>query len=162
MDRPRSLAFDLRPARTPEELAHAATLFREYADGLGFALDFQDFEEELAHLPGEYAEPGGIILLAWDGATPVGCVALRPFDDAGACEMKRMFVRPAGRGKGLGRTLGTAILAAARARGYRAMRLDTIDTMHEAIALYRSLGFREIPPYRFNPIAGALYFEAEL
>lgn len=156
------VAFALRPARTPEELAQAAVLFREYADGLGFALDFQDFEDELAHLPGEYAEPAGIILLAWDESVAVGCVALRPLSDAGVCEMKRMYVRPAGRGKGLGRTLGNAILAEARARGYTAMRLDTIDTMHEAIALYRSLGFREIPAYRFNPIAGALYFEASL
>jgi GNAT superfamily N-acetyltransferase len=155
-------AFDLRPARTPQELAHAATLFREYANGLSFALDFQDFETELAHLPGEYAEPRGIILLAWDGEHPVGCVALRPLDDPGACEMKRMFVRPAGRGRGLGRVLGEAIVAEARARGYRAMRLDTIDTMHVAIALYRSLGFREIPAYRYNPMAGALYFEAAL
>jgi GNAT superfamily N-acetyltransferase len=158
----RPVAFDLRPARAPSELEHARTLFREYASGLGFELDFQGFEDELAHLPGEYAEPRGIILLAWDGATPVGCVALRPLEDEGVCEMKRMYVRPAGRGRGLGRTLGTAILTEARARGYRAMRLDTIDRMTEAITLYRSLGFREIPAYRFNPIAGALYFEAEL
>ena len=153
----------LAPAAGEADLALARTLFREYAATLPFTLDFQGFEEELAGLPGAYAEPRGTIVLARDGATGAGCVALRPLpEDDGACEMKRMYVRPAFQGKGLGRRLGERILADARARGYRVMRLDTIDTMAPAIALYRDLGFRTIPPYRFNPVPGALYFEAEL
>jgi putative acetyltransferase len=149
-------------AQGAADLALARTLFREYAATLGFALDFQGFEEELAGLPGEYAEPRGTIVLARLGDAVAGCVALRPLDEPGACEMKRMYVRPAFQGKGLGRRLGERILADARARGYRVMRLDTIDTMAPAIALYKDLGFRTIPAYRYNPIAGALYFEAEL
>lgn len=153
----------LRPAASPADLDLARTLFREYAAGLGFPLDFQGFEDELAALPGEYAEPAGTIVLAFDAAgAALGCVALRPLEDPGVCEMKRMYVRETARGRGLGRTLAGRILADARARGYGAMRLDTIDTMTPAIGLYRSLGFRPIPAYRFNPIPGAVYFEAEL
>ncbi len=153
----------LRPAASPADLDIARTLFREYAAGLGFPLDFQGFETELNALPGEYAEPRGTIVLAFDGAgAPLGCVALRPLDEPGACEMKRMYVRDTARGTGMGRRLGERILADARALGYRRMRLDTIDTMTPAITLYRSLGFRPIPAYRFNPIPGAVYFEAEL
>jgi GNAT superfamily N-acetyltransferase len=155
--------ISLRAAASPADLDVARTLFREYAAGLGFPLDFQGFEDELAALPGEYAEPAGTIVLAFDAAgTAVGCVALRPLEDPGVCEMKRMYVRDSARGSGLGRRLGERILADARSRGYRAMRLDTIDTMTPAIELYRSLGFRPIPAYRFNPIPGAVYFEAEL
>ena len=149
-------------ARGQADLELARTLFREYAGTLPFALDFQGFEEELAALPGDYAEPRGTIVLARVAGAVAGCVALRPLPEPGACEMKRMYVRPGFQGKGLGRRLGERILEDARARGYRVMRLDTIDTMVPAIALYRDLGFRIISPYRFNPIPGALYFEAEL
>jgi putative acetyltransferase len=153
----------VRHADPAIDLATVRLLFREYAQSLGFALDFQDFEQELKSLPGEYGEPRGTILLAHSPAgEPWGVVALRPLEDDGACEMKRMYVRPVARGQGLGRVLGEAIVNEAKARGYRAMRLDTIDTMAAAIALYRSLGFREIPAYRFNPIPGAVYFEAAL
>jgi len=153
----------VRRADPALDLTIVRVLFREYAQSLGFALDFQGFESELAALPGEYAEPRGAILLAHSPAgEPWGVVALRPLDDDGVCEMKRMYVRPEARGQGLGRILGEAIVAAARERGYRAMRLDTIDTMTAAIELYRSLGFREIEAYRFNPLPGALYFEAGL
>jgi ribosomal protein S18 acetylase RimI-like enzyme len=153
----------VRRADPALDLTTVRLLFREYAQSLGFALDFQGFESELATLPGEYAEPRGTILLAHSPAgEPWGVVALRPLDDDGACEMKRMYVRPEARGQGLGRILAEAIVQAARERGYRAMRLDTIDTMSAAIALYRSLGFREIGAYRFNPMPGALFFEASL
>jgi ribosomal protein S18 acetylase RimI-like enzyme len=153
----------VRPADPLSDLLTVRVLFREYAQSLGFALDFQGFESELATLPGEYAEPRGTILLAHSPqGEPWGVVALRPLDDDGACEMKRMYVRPEARGQGLGRILGKAIVAAAKERGYRAMRLDTIDTMTAAIELYRSLGFREIGAYRFNPMPGALFFEAPL
>jgi len=153
----------VRRADPALDLTTVRVLFREYAQSLGFALDFQGFESELSTLPGEYAEPRGTILLAHSPAgEPWGVVALRPLDDDGACEMKRMYVRPEARGQGLGRILGEAIVQAARERGYRSMRLDTIDTMAAAIALYRSLGFREIGAYRFNPMPGALFFEASL
>jgi len=160
---PAMTAPPLSRADPAKDLAVVRLLFREYAASLGFALDFQGFEDELASLPGEYAEPKGVILLAHaPGGEPWGVVALRPLEDEGACEMKRMYVRPEARGQGLGRVLGEAILEEARARGYRAMRLDTIDTMLPAITLYASLGFRPIAAYRFNPMPGALYFEAAL
>ena len=152
----------LREAVTPGDLDVARALFREYADMLGVPLDFQGFEEELASLPGRYAAPGGAILLAFAGTSPVGCVALRPLDEPGVCEMKRMFVRPAHQGRGLGRVLAGRILADARARGYRVMRLDTLERLAPAVKLYESLGFRRIEPYGYNPLDGVLYFEAEL
>jgi GNAT superfamily N-acetyltransferase len=153
----------VRRADPLADLVIVRRLFREYAASLGFALEFQGFEDELSRLPGEYGEPRGVILLACSPAgDPWGVVALRPLEDEGACEMKRMYVRPEARGRGLGRVLGEAIVAEARARGYRAMRLDTVDTMTTAIALYASLGFKPIAPYRFNPLPGALYFEASL
>ncbi len=142
-------------------------LFREYADSLGFSLSFQGFEEELAGLPGEYAPPRGRLLIVYHAAeqggasVPAGCAALRPLE-AGICELKRMYVPPAFRGRGLGRLLAVRLLAEARQAGYRSVRLDTIDTMKEALGLYRALGFREIPPYRYNPIPGAVYLERDL
>jgi ribosomal protein S18 acetylase RimI-like enzyme len=151
----------LLQAETPAQVRAARGLFLQYAASLGFDLAFQDFQEELRRLPGEYAPPRGRLLLAEDGGEVVGCVALRPLEE-GFCEMKRMYVRPAWRGRGVGRILGEAIIAAGRDIGYRAMRLDTIDTMKEAIALYRALGFRDIGPYRYNPIPGAAYMELDL
>ena len=136
-------------------------LFEEYAGTLGFELDFQDFDDELATLPGAYAPPGGALLLAEIDGEPVGCVGLRSLGN-GCCELKRMYVRPGHRGRGIGRALGLAIIGEARQRGYVRMRLDTIDTMTVAISLYESLGFVEIPPYRPNPIAGASFFELDL
>jgi putative acetyltransferase len=152
----------IRRASGPEDYAVAAALFRAYADALGFGLDFQDFQEELATLPGAYAEPRGCLLLAEVDGAPAGCIALRPLEGSETCEMKRLYVSPDRRGSGAGRLLAGAVVAEARARGYRRMRLDTVPAMDAAIALYRSLGFREIPPYRYNPIPGALYFELAL
>ena len=150
-----------RPALSPEDVVEARRLFREYEASLGIDLCFQNFEAELASLPGAYAPPKGSLLLAWRGEEIAGCVALRELDHD-ACEMKRLYVRGAFRGLGLGRQLAQAILEEARRIGYRRMRLDTLPSMDRAIPLYRSLGFREIPPYTRNPIAGALFLEKEL
>ena len=154
-------AEEIRAARSQGEWVEARELFQEYAASLGFDLSFQDFGREVATLPGDYASPRGVVLLARDGPAMAGCVALRPLA-ADTCEMKRLYVRPTHRGSGLGRRLAEAILAEARARGYRRMRLDTVPGMEAAIALYRALGFREIGPYRANPIPGALFMEREL
>ena len=151
----------IRPARIPDDLVLVRSLFEEYAASLGFDLSFQDFTREMKELPGEYAPPGGAILLASEGDLVLGCVALRPMVQ-GVCEMKRLFVRPGFRGRALGRGLGEAVIAEAVAKGYRKMRLDTVPAMTEAIALYRSLGFRPIEPYRANPIPGALFLEKDL
>ena len=140
-------------------------IFREYAASLDIDLCFQNFEAELASLPGEYAEPGGQLLVAYVGGELAGCGALRPRADAdyaNACEMKRLFVGAGFRGIGLGRVLAQALLDEARRAGYSAMLLDTLDDMEAARELYASLGFVEIPPYYFNPIAGAHYLKAEL
>jgi ribosomal protein S18 acetylase RimI-like enzyme len=156
----------IRPARTPQEIEAARSLFREYGASLGFSLCFQSFDLELASLPGDYAPPSGRLLLAnWlDGEEEqlAGCVALHRLQD-GVCEMKRLYVRPAFRGKGIGQALAAAAVAEGREIGYRQMRLDTVPSvMGTAVALYRSMGFREISAYRVNPIAGAIYMELEL
>jgi ribosomal protein S18 acetylase RimI-like enzyme len=151
----------IREAESPHDLALVHDLFLEYAASLGFDLAFQGFDREVAELPGAYGPPRGVILLAVDGENAAGCVALRLLDPD-TCEMKRLYVRPAFRGTGLGRRLAEAILAEGRSRGYRRMRLDTVPAMAGAIALYRSLGFREIRPYRENPVPGALFLEREL
>lgn len=140
-------------------------IFREYAAGLGVDLCFQHFDEELAGLPGEYGAPRGALLLATVDGRLAGCCALRPLDSAdypNASEMKRLYVRPAFRGLGLGRQLVEATLDAARQAGYACVLLDTLDDMEAARALYEDLGFDEIPPYYHNPIAGAHYLKASL
>ena len=146
-------------AVTPEHLAQARTLFLEYASSLGFSLCFQGFEQEMVGLPGDYAPPQGRLLLARLGQESVGCVALHPLQP-GTCEMKRLYVRPQFRGHGVRKALLNTVLAEARAIGYRRMRLDSVEpVMQDAVRMYRAYGFREIAPYRENPIPGALYME---
>src|SRR5215472_12028281 len=150
-----------KQAESADQINEARRLFQEYADSLGVDLCFQNFGHELASLPGDYAPPNGRLLLALDEDQIAGCVALRPLSP-GVCEMKRLYVRLAFRGTGLGRRLATEIMTVGRRIGYQRMRLDTLPFMSEAIALYRSLGFREIGPYRENPVEGSLYMEADL
>lgn len=155
-------AITLRRARTDADIAAARRLFRAYVESLPFALDFQDVEAELQALPGPYAAPDGAILLAITDDTPVGVVAVQPLEEAGACEMKRLFVRPEHRGQGIGRALGSALLDTARALGYDTMRLDTVESMDAARALYRSLGFEERSAYYHNPLDNVVYMERSL
>jgi GNAT superfamily N-acetyltransferase len=146
----------------PDERELVRELLREYADSLGFDLSFQGFDNEMAEMPGRYAEPEGRMLLASHGGAAVGCVGLRPLE-AGVCEMKRLYVRPAARGLGAGRALAEAVIAAGRTVGYDRMRLDTIGVqMQAAVALYLQLGFTDIAPYTANPIPGARYLELRL
>ena len=149
----------------PDGLASARGIFREYAQGLGIDLTFQQFEAELDGLPGEYAEPAGALLLALVDGQLAGCGAMRPLPDVdypNACEMKRLYVRRAFRRFGLGRVLAQALIDRATQAGYSTMLLDTLDDMEVARSLYGSLGFEEIPPYYFNPIAGAHYLKVDL
>ena len=152
----------IRDAETAADIELTRTLFLEYAQALGFSLCFQGFDEELAGLPGKYARPHGRLLLAAHDEQAAGCVGMRALQD-GICEMKRLYVRPPFRGKSIGRLLAERLISEARGIGYTRMRLDTVvGKMADAVALYRRLGFVEIPPYCANPIEGAVYLELSL
>ncbi|HRH88322.1 MAG TPA: GNAT family N-acetyltransferase [Rubrivivax sp.] len=160
-----AVQFRLVQADGPEQLAAAREIFLEYADSLQVDLCFQNFDAELAALPGEYAPPGGALLLAYADGTLAGCGAMRALadvDHANACEMKRLFVRRAFRRFGLGRVLAQALMDRAAAAGYSAMLLDTLDEMESARELYATLGFEEVAPYYYNPIPGAHYLKVQL
>lgn len=156
-------AFHISTAGTTDDIAAIAGLFRDYAASLPVDLAYQDFAAELAGLPGKYAPPAGALLIARNAAgTPLGCVALRPMPPEGCCEMKRLYVAPAGRGVGLGRALVEAICAEAKRVGYREIRLDTLPTMTEAIALYARLGFIPTAPYYDTPVTGTHFLARAL
>ena len=148
-------------AESLDQIDEVRRLFREYERFLDVDLCFQSFEEELAALPGKYAPPDGALLIAADERRSAGCVALRKLED-GVCEMKRLFVRPQYRGRGLGRLLAERIVSEATALGYKVMRLDTLDKLKEAMALYESLGFKRRDPYYDNPLPGVEYWELDL
>lgn len=153
------MSFRVTPVRDAQDLATIGELFREYADRLDIDVAFQGFEEELARLPGRYAPPPGDLLLARsDGGEALGCIGLRPLGLPGACEVKRLYVRAAARGRGVGRALARSVVELAEALGYREMLLDTLPSMTSAIAIYRALGFEPIPPYGKNTVPGLLYF----
>jgi putative acetyltransferase len=154
--------LEFREAESPGQIAGIRELFLEYAQSLGFSLCFQSFDQEVAALPGDYAPPTGRLLLATLENQPAGCAGLHKLDQE-VCEMKRLYVRPQFRGEGLGRELAKRVIASAHEIGYKKLRLDTVEPMMQAaVAMYRTLGFREIEPYRTNPIDGALYMELEL
>ena len=153
--------LQLVEVKTLGDLDEVRKLFEEYASYLGIDLSFQDFDSELANLPGDYVSPDGCLFLAlWEGEV-AGCVGLRKFSP-GICEMKRLYTKPQFRGLGVGRILCEAIIEKARNIGYHRMRLDTLPSMETAIHLYSSLGFEEIDPYRYNPLDGASFWELEL
>lgn len=150
--------LEITEVQSEEDLLEVTKLFVQYADSLEINLDFQGFHEELAGLPGEYTAPNGCLLLAlWKGQV-AGCVALRQFGP-GICEMKRLYTQPQFRDSGIGRALCEEVIDRARRLGYKRMRLDTLPSMEKAKGLYVSLGFREIEPYRFNPVVGASFME---
>jgi len=151
----------VRPAHLPDEVPAVRALFEEYATGLGFSLCFQNFDAELASLPGAYAPPAGRLLVAEVDGELVGCVALRPHMPS-VCELKRFYVRPSSRGLGLGRRLLESLLAEAVAAGYREAVFDTVESMKEALALYRTFNFEPTEPYGCHPVAGSLCFRKVL
>ncbi|MDX1547506.1 MAG: GNAT family N-acetyltransferase [Rhodothermales bacterium] len=153
--------LSIETVNSPERVEEARTLFRAYAEELDEDLCFQGFQRELDTLPGAYAPPGGELLLARWATTPAGCIALRKID-AASCEVKRLYVDPAYRGLGIGRVLTRILMDRARARGYRVARLDTLERMEAARALYRSLGFVETEPYSDNPLPGVIYMACPL
>jgi len=159
---PVAKGFTLSQVESTAQVMQARELFREYEKALGISLCFQNFDQELAGLPGDYAPPSGRLLLATDEGQLAGCVALHPLEP-GICEMKRLYLRPAFRAKGLGRIMVETIIGEARGIGYHRLRLDTIEPlMKDAVRTYRKMGFREIAPYRENPCEGALYMELDL
>ena len=153
--------LEIIEASSKNLIEHARELFIEYADYLGIDLEFQNFDDELKTLPGDYAPPNGCILLAYFKRELAGCVALRPYKDK-ICEMKRLYVRLMYRGKGIGKVLSKRIIEKARNISFNYIRLDTLPYMKEAITLYLSLGFKEIKPYRYNPIKDTKFFELDL
>jgi len=154
--------MNLIQAKSPEEIQQVRKLFDEYVAWLGINLCFQNFDKEVAELPGDYAAPSGRLTLALESDDVAGCVALRRIGED-TCEMKRLYVRPQFRGRGLGRRLTESVIQEARRIGYKRMRLDTLPgKMDRAIAMYRSLGFRNIEPYYNNPVEGAAFMELEL
>jgi GNAT superfamily N-acetyltransferase len=157
----RAAPFTIEPAVSAEDVTAIAALFREYAESLHVDLSFQRFDDELASLPGDYAEPRGALLLARVDDSAAGCVALRPLEDD-VSEMKRLYVRPQFRGLQIGDALARAVIEAARTKGYRRLRLDTLPAMTRARKLYATLGFVEIPAYRYNPVVGTSFMELTL
>lgn len=156
------MGFEIVPATRPDQIEIIRTLFTEYAQSLGFSLCFQGFDQELAELPGAYVPPKGRLLLASIGKDPAGCVAIRPLS-SDASELKRLYVRPAFQGSGLGKALMDRILKEAREAGYRWIRLDTIvGKMDRAIAMYRRYGFKEIASYGDHPVEGTIDMELEI
>jgi len=157
-------AVVIRDARVPAEIPVVRTLFADYAASLDVDLSFQDFARELAQLPGDYTAPHGCLLVADDGGHLVGCVGLRALagGDEAQGEVKRLYLRPVARGRGIGRELALAVITRARAIGYRSLKLDTLASMRSARALYSSLGFLECAPYYRNPLPGTTYMELAL
>ncbi len=153
--------MEIIPAHSDDHLVAVRNLFVEYAEYLEIDLCFQGFQQELDGLPGDYAPPDGQLLLAIDGERAVGCVAIRKLGE-GICEMKRLYVQPGHRGKGLGRILAESIITEARSIGYGKMRLDSLVSLKDAVGLYRSLGFIEIPPYRYYPLPDVIFMELVL
>ena len=165
MTKTASTDITLRWALVPNDMETVRALFLDYQADLGIDLCFQGFDDEVSNLPGDYAPPQGAIALAFIGGSPAGCCAFRPLvgsDHLNACEMKRLFVRRAFRGFGLGRQLVDHILSEARMAGYTTMLLDTLTDMEAARALYQEAGFYEVAPYYHNPMAGAHYLKVEL
>jgi ribosomal protein S18 acetylase RimI-like enzyme len=155
------MTIRITAARWPEDHAVVEALFREYVGSLAEDISFQNVDDELAGLPGKYARPGGVVLIAREGGEAAGAIAYRMYEP-GVCEMKRLYVRPAFRGRGLARDLANELIEDARARGYRTMLLDTLASMQAARALYRDLGFVPVAPYYDNPLPGVMYMALEL
>jgi putative acetyltransferase len=155
------MSTHITQARTEADLARVRELFLEYAESIGIDLEYQGFSKELAALPGKYASPTGELLIAFVNGEAAGCVALRTLDSS-TLEMKRLYIRPSSRGLGLGKRLVESAIAAARERGYAELRLDTLETMAAARALYSSLGFAEIPPYGEAHIPGTKFYALAL
>lgn len=155
--------FSITPVRTEADLTATIDLFYEYAKALGFDLSFQNFDDEMAKMPGKYSPPQGELFLARNNAgVPIGCAAMRPLDGDRICEIKRLYVAPSGRGTGLGKALALKVIETARQAGYREMRLDTLPTMKAAIGLYEQLGFVDIAAYYETPMEGTRFLSLEL